>query len=98
MKEDGSMIQTDILSVLTDYKFVHVLTSADEAFAAELGVEGLEDGKVYVVGGDYNVNVRRVKVLDYRCDARCANSSEEAFEVVDDAFIVDFVRVFDKVK
>lgn len=72
-----------LASVLTDYKFVHVLTSADEAFAAELGVEGLEDGKVYVVGGDYNVNVRRVKVLDYRCDARCANSSEEAFEVVD---------------
>ena len=68
--------------VLTDYKFVHVLTAADQAFATELGIGDLENGIVYVVGGDFNVCVRRVKVVDYRCDVRCANSSEEAFDVV----------------
>jgi hypothetical protein len=69
--------------VLTDYKFAHVLTADDAKFAEELGLEQeLENGKVYVVGGDFNVCVRRVKVVDYRCDARCANTTEEAFDVV----------------
>lgn len=69
--------------VLTDYKFAHVLTAADAEFAKEIGVEkDLENGMVYVVGGDFNVCVRRVKVVDYRCDARCANTTEEAFDVV----------------
>lgn len=68
--------------VLTDYKFVNVLTSEDTMLANELGVEAPAAGKVAIVGGDSNVCVRRVTVLDYVCSARCEGSSEEPVVLV----------------
>jgi hypothetical protein len=64
-------------TVLTDYKFVHVLTSDDAAFAEELGVVAPAAGEVAIVGGDYHVKVRKVSLMDYVCDVRCEGSSEE---------------------
>ena len=64
-------------TVLTDYKFVHVLTSDDADFATELGVVAPAAGEVAIVGGDYHVKVRKVSLMDYVCDVRCEGSSEE---------------------
>ena len=68
-------------AVLTDYKFVHVLTADDADFAAELGVAAPAAGEVAIVGADYNVKVRKVSIIEYVCDARCEGASEEPMAV-----------------
>lgn len=74
----GDELYKLLSAVLTDYKFVHVLHGEfDAAFAAELGVEGYDPAKVYVVGADCHVKVRKVSVIEYNCDSRCEGTSEE---------------------
>jgi hypothetical protein len=68
-------------AVLTDYKFVHVLTADDADFATELGVDAPAAGEVSIVGADYNVKVRKVSIFEYVCDARCEGSSEEPLAI-----------------
>lgn len=75
---EGEELGKLLKAVLTDYKFVHVLNgAADAEFANELGIADYDAEKVYVVGSDYNVKVRKVSVFEYVCDTRCTGASEE---------------------
>lgn len=62
---EASKLAALLKGVLTDYKFVYVLESTDTVLAAELGVSAPASGEVAIVGGDYNVKVRKVTVVDY---------------------------------
>lgn len=76
--EENKELAKMLKSVLTDYKFVHVLLKgdeSDEAFAMEIGV-ALGAG-VNIVGADYNVKVRKISVFEYSCETRCGGASEE---------------------
>lgn len=62
---EASKLAALLKGVLTDYKFVHVLESTDTSLATELGVSAPASGEVAIVGGDYNVKVRKITVIDY---------------------------------
>ena len=79
--DDAEELSKLLKAVLTDYKFVHVLTADDADFATELGVAAPAAGEVSIVGADYNVKVRNVSIIEYVCDARCEGASEEPMAV-----------------
>lgn len=62
---EASKLAALLKGVLTDYKFVRVLESTDASLATELGVSAPASGEVAIVGGDYNVKVSKVTVVDY---------------------------------